>query len=296
MSIGIIAMLLSGIIFGVMDVLLKKILQPGYAFPITVLRSCLTALGLATLYFLIPDEWLQQIEWIHQPQHIALEMLPMAALLCGLYAFGLLFFMLALKYKTAIETVGLNKIGVLVGILVSVFVYKEPFSTTKILACLLVVAGVILIEFQLVGINRKSSSAKGLIFMILARLFWAIGLLFVPFIQSLGVLLFSLVLETMVFIVSAICYLLDKDRVRVGQIHLRNIIVSIGVLSILAIVVQLALNISLVNIPIILVAFLNLVAPTVSLLLSRFYLKECVANIQWLGVGLGIAGGLIIMF
>lgn len=294
MSIGIIAMLLSGIIFGVMDVLLKKIQQPGYTFPITMMRSGLTVIGLLLLYVCIPNALLQQIKWIHQPTIIELEKIPLAALLCGLYSFGLLFFMMALKYKTATETLGLNKIGVVLGVLIGVLLYNEPLTNGKIIACICIILGVVLIEYKLLSRGTKMSNSKGLMFMILARIFWALGFLFMPFIQGLGILLFALILEGMVFVVSSLCYVFDKHKVPLRKWNIKPIMKPIVILAIMAILVQISINISMVNIPIVLIAFLNLVSPTVSLLLSKYYLKESIENIQWVGVAMGIIGGIVI--
>ncbi len=123
MIVGIIALLFSGWTFGVIDVLLKKIQQEGNICPITMIRSSITLLGILLLLFIVPDSYLHSVYWLHHPADVAYNQVPAAIVLCFYYAFGLLFFMKALKYKKATETVGLNKIGVLLGVLISVFVY-----------------------------------------------------------------------------------------------------------------------------------------------------------------------------
>ncbi len=160
------------------------------------------------------------------------------------------------------------------------YIYKEPFSFWKIISCLLVILGVALIEYKYSKLSMgRSYISKGFLFLILARLFWALGFLFVPFIQSLGVLLFSLILEGMVFVVSCACYLLGKQRIPLVKWRMKEKMPIIWVIGILSIFVQIALNVSLVNIPIIILAFLNLISPLVALLFFRFYLKESVLTV-----------------
>ena len=100
--------------------------------------------------------------------------------------------------------------GLIIGILIGVFFYGESISLVKGVACAAILLAVTLIEKSIK--IEKTPISKGLVYSILSRLFWSTGLLFVPFIEKIGILLFCSILEAVVFSMSLILFLFQKDK------------------------------------------------------------------------------------
>lgn len=100
--------------------------------------------------------------------------------------------------------------GLIMGILIGFFFYIESISMIKASAYTAILLAVTLIEKSIK--IEKTPISKGLIYSILSRLFWSTGLLFVPFIEKIGILLFCSILEAVVFSMSLILFLFQKDK------------------------------------------------------------------------------------
>jgi len=293
MWIGIIAIIFSSIGFGITDIFLKKITAAKNQLPILILRSSITSVCIligivAVLLFDRQSSFLplQQINWYKQ---LLLGFIYSSFSFAGLY-----FFMQALKHKHISETVGLNKISIILGLIIGVCFFKETFSGQKIASVLFVLAGVALIEYRLLSKQHAQMAAgKGLMFVVAARICWAIGFMAVPQIEAMGILGFSLLQELTVLFWSGILFILQRiPAQQITQEVKKNggILITIGILGAL---IQIALNISLTEVPIVLLPFLNLLTPILILILARSYLKERIKPIQLLGIVLGVSGGLI---
>lgn len=295
MVLGFTALFAAGFIFGLTDVVLKKIQTNDNTLIILISRSLVSVVGLLIIYVLsIPFSNLL-LEWKLSVPHPDLSCIPIAVLLCAISYFGLFFFMQALKYKSASETVGLNKIELIIAIVIGVFLYKENISVPKIICILLIVMGVFMLE-RSTSEKRTGIITKGLFYILLARICWSVGLLFIPLIKALGVLLFSLIMESVVLLLSIIIYLFKYRSIRIQKWNAKSIMKPIVLIGILGIAGEILANISRANLPVILLALLSLSTPITVLLLAQWKLHERLGKIQWLGIGLGILGSLVYLF
>lgn len=293
MWIGILAILFAGIGFGITDIFLKKITQTNNQLPILIARSGITVVALLLLGAIAPSLPLA-LNFMPQPDIVWYKTLPLAFMFATFSFGGLYFFMQALKHKHISETVGLNKISIVIGVLIGVFFYHESFSAQKLASVFLILTGVTLIEHRLLYQQRAQGvSSKGLVFIVLARICWAIGFMAVPQIQAMGILAFSILQELTVLLWSSVLFVAQRLPRQMMVQELRQnsgILLTIGAIGAL---IQIALNISLTEVPIVLLPFLNLLTPLLILALARAYLKERIKPVQLLGILLGVAGGLI---
>lgn len=295
MSLGFISLFAAGIIFGWTDVALKKIQNNDNTLAILIGKSLVSVLGLIILY--ITSQYFndQFINWqlvVSQPD---MTYISMAILLSAVSFLGLYFFMQALKYKSVSETVGLNKIELIIAVIISIFLYQEDVSLTKIICILLVMIGVIILDNKTQE-KKSGLMTRGLLYIILARIFWSAGLFFIPSIKALGVILFSLIMEAVVLLLSISFLFIEKQQFQFNTILSKSIfkpVVIIGTLGIAAVILS---NISKDQLPVMLIALLSLTSPITVLLFSRWNLNEKLTTSQWLGIGLGTLGSLIYLF
>lgn len=134
--------------------------------------------------------------------------------------------------------------------------------------------------------------SKGLIYSFLSRLFWATGLLFVPFIQKLGIFLFCTLLEAVVFSMSLILYLLQKEK---QPIIINNKTkYEIMTLIVLGSIGTFCLNLAITQTSIIVFAFLGLIEPIIGILVAIFYYQEKISRLQYLGLAMGIIASFVL--
>lgn len=292
MATGLIAICISAFLFGLTDVLLKTVQLKIPVLPLLIIRSSISALGLLLLFLLSRYFPALVNTVICKPIIIQWNMLSYAALLCSVSYFGLFFFMQAIKYSLVSETVGFNKIGVVIGIIIGIVVYKESFTLQKMICTFVILCGVAVLEKHFFLRNTKGIS-KGLLFIFFARTCWSVGYLFVPCIKALGVLFFSFFVESVVCTWSIILYLLDKNKTSVKKWNVKPVFKTILFIALIGIVAEVGSNVARSGIPIILLAFLSLIQPITTLFFSRFYAGERLNGSQWLGIGLGMLGALI---
>ena len=107
-----------------------------------------------------------------------------------------------MKHTQVSNTIGLSKIGLVIGIIVGYYVYDEDISTLKIAVCIAVMIGVSFIETS--RPNKSSVLSKGLLYTVLSKVFWSTAYCYVPFIQKLGSVLFCSILELTVCVMSCV--------------------------------------------------------------------------------------------
>lgn len=211
--------------------------------------------------------------------------------ICAINYFGLFFFLKSLKHTQISNTIGFSKVGLIQGIAIGYFFYHEKISLLKIFICILILIAIFLIEKTIK--NKPKKMSKGLIFTILSRFFWASAFFFVPFIESLGILLFCAVLEFTVFALSIVLYLFNPIKINFNNID-RNIKIEMILLVVLGVVGTLSLNYAIVNVSVIIFAFMGLIEPIIGLLISRFYHNEKLDIYQIFGICFAMIGAFLL--
>ena len=211
--------------------------------------------------------------------------------ICAINYFGLFFFLKSLKYTQISNTIGYSKIGLIIGVIIGYFFYHEKISVFKIFACLLILIAIFFIEKT--NKSKSEKISKGLYFTFLSRVFWSSAFFFVPFIEKLGVLLFCTILEFTVFILSVIIFLLNPKRINFKKIN-SNIKVEMIMLVVLGIIGTLSLNYAIINVSIIIFAFMGLIEPVIGLIISRVYHFEKLKVYQIVGVCLAMIGAFLL--
>lgn len=277
--------ILGHISYGTTNVLWKNPRNEVGTLPLILIRSACCFLIFFSSYFVLTG-----LQIIPKTQFTWIDVMQTAGI-CAVNYFGLFFFLQSMKHTQVSNTIGFGKIGLIIGIAAGYFLYGEEISALKIFLCIVVLIGVSLIEVS----DRKKASflSKGLLYTVLAKIFWSIAYFYVPFIEKLGPVLFCAVLEFTVFSLSFVLFFFDP-----AKLNLRNISSTtkkeIGLLIFLGTLGTFCLNFALANMSIILFAIIGLIEPILGLLISKLYHKEHLAQYQKIGIGLGILSAFIL--
>ena len=115
-----------------------------------------------------------------------------------------------------------------------------------------------------------------------------------PFIEKIGILLFCSILEAVVFSMSLILFLFQKDKSWKGMdAKTRN---EIFFLIILGTTGTFCLNFAITKTSIIVFAFMGLIEPILGILVSIFYHKEKINKLQFIGLALGLISSFVLSF
>lgn len=277
--------ILGHISYGTTNVLWKNPRNEVGTLPLILIRSACCFLIFFSSYFVLTE-----LQIIPKTQFTWIDVMQTAGI-CAVNYFGLFFFLQSMKHTQVSNTIGFGKIGLIIGVAAGYFLYGEEISALKIFLCIVVLIGVSLIEVS----DRKKASflSKGLLYTVLAKIFWSTAYLYVPFIEKLGPVLFCAVLEFTVFSLSFVLFFFDP-----AKLNLRNISSTtkkeIGLLIFLGTLGTFCLNFALANMSIILFAIIGLIEPILGLLISKLYHKERLAQYQKIGIGLGILSAFIL--
>lgn len=277
--------ILGHISYGTTNVLWKNPRNEVGTLPLILIRSACCFLIFFSSYFVLTG-----LQIIPKTQFSWIDVMQTAGI-CAVNYFGLFFFLQSMKHTQVSNTIGFGKIGLIIGIAAGYFLYGEEISALKIFLCIVALIGVSLIE---VSDSKKASFlSKGLLYTVLAKIFWSTAYLYVPFIEKLGPVLFCAVLEFTVFSLSFVLFFFDP-----AKLNLRNISSTtkkeIGLLIFLGTLGTFCLNFALANMSIILFAIIGLIEPILGLLISKLYHKEHLAQYQKIGIGLGILSAFIL--
>lgn len=277
--------ILGHISYGTTNVLWKNPRNEVGTLPLILIRSACCFLIFFSSYFVLTG-----LQIIPKTQFTWIDVMQTAGI-CAVNYFGLFFFLQSMKHTQVSNTIGFGKIGLIIGIAAGYFLYGEEISALKIFLCIVVLIGVSLIE---VSARKKASFlSKGLLYTVLAKIFWSTAYVYVPFIEKLGPVLFCAVLEFTVFSLSFVLFFFDP-----AKLNLRNISSTtkkeIGLLIFLGTLGTFCLNFALANMSIILFAIIGLIEPILGLLISKLYHKEHLAQYQKIGIGLGILSAFIL--
>ncbi len=277
--------ILGHISYGTTNVLWKNPRNEVGTLPLILIRSACCFLIFFSSYFVLTG-----LQIIPKTQFSWIDVMQTAGI-CAVNYFGLFFFLQSMKHTQVSNTIGFGKIGLIIGIAAGYFLYGEEISALKIFLCIVVLIGVSLIEVS--ARKKESFLSKGLLYTVLAKIFWSTAYFYVPFIEKLGPVLFCAVLEFTVFSLSFVLFFFDP-----AKLNLRNISSTtkkeIGLLIFLGTLGTFCLNFALANMSIILFAIIGLIEPILGLLISKLYHKERLAQYQKIGIGLGILSAFIL--
>ena len=282
---GVLLTVLGHICYGTTNVLWKNPRNEIGTLPLIIFRSFCCFIIFSGSYFLLTSLQIIPIT------HFTFNDIALTMGICAVNYFGLFFFLKSMKHAPVSNTIGFGKIGLIIGVLIGYFVYHEEISLLKIVLCLTVLVGVSFIEAS--GAKRSSFLSKGLLYTVLAKIFWATSYLYVPFITKLGPVLFCAVLEFTVFALSCMLLLISPKKIKVGSISPRTryemlLLVVLGTLG------TFCLNFALANMSIILFAVIGLIEPVLGLLISKMYHRENFTKFQKIGIGLGVLSAFVL--
>lgn len=277
--------ILGHISYGTTNVLWKNPRNEVGTLPLILIRSACCFLIFFSSYFVLTG-----LQIIPKTQFSWIDVMQTAGI-CAVNYFGLFFFLQSMKHTQVSNTIGFGKIGLIIGVAAGYFLYGEEISALKIFLCIVVLIGVSLIEFS----ARKKASflSKGLLYTVLAKIFWSTAYFYVPFIEKLGPVLFCAVLEFTVFSLSFVLFFFDPAKLNLRKIS-STTKKEIGLLIFLGTLGTFCLNFALANMSIILFAIIGLIEPILGLLISKLYHKEHLAQHQKIGIGLGILSAFIL--
>ncbi len=283
--VSILLTILGHLAYGTTNVLWKNPRNELGTLPLIIVRSfgCMLIFALAHLVLTSAEILaVREFTWIDLAQTI---------MICAVNYFGLFFFLKSMKHTPVSNTIGFGKIGLIIGVAVGYFVYDEEVSFLKLALCFAVLVAVTLIEIS----GRKSTVvlSKGLMYTILCKVFWATAYLYVPFIHKLGPMLFCVVLEMTVCVVSCLLFLYKPTKIEVKLITSRTkyeivLLIMLGTLG------TFCLNFALSYISIVLFAVIGLIEPLIGLKISKLYHKETLSPLQQTGIAVGILAAFIL--
>lgn len=285
--IAILLTVLGHLSYGTTNVLWKNPRNEIGTLPLIIIRSFACFLVFITAYFL-----LTKINLIPTPEFKLIDIVQTVGI-CAVNFFGLFFYLKSLKHTEVSNTIGLSKIGLIIGILIGYFVYGEEISALKIALCAAVLTGVALIESA--APKKSAILSKGLLFIILSKIFWSSAYFYVPFINKLGPTLFCAVLEATVCVLSIALYSLNPTKINFKSISKRTKN-EIGILILLGTFGTFCLNFALANMSIVMFAIIGLIEPVLGLIISKLYHKEHLNPRQKIGIAIGIAAVFILTF
>lgn len=284
--LAILITILGHISYGTTNVLWKNPRNELGTLPLIIIRSLCCFLIFLVSYFVLTG-----LQIIPTTQFTWIDLVQTAGI-CAVNYFGLFFFLQSMKHTQVSNTIGFGKIGLIIGVATGYFFYGEEISALKIFLCIVVLIGVSLIEMS-GRTSKRSFLSKGLLYTVLAKIFWSTAYFYVPFIDKLGPVLFCAVLEFTVCTLSCILFLMNPTK-----IDFKNITPTtkkeIGLLIFLGTLGTFCLNFALANMSIILFAIIGLIEPVLGLLISKFYHKESLSRYQKIGITLGILSAFIL--
>jgi len=277
--------ILGHISYGTTNVLWKNPRNELGTLPLIIIRSLCCFFIFLVSYYVLTD-----LQIIPRTQFTWIDLVQTAGI-CAVNYFGLFFFLQSMKHTQVSNTIGFGKIGLIIGVAAGYFFYGEEISALKIILCVVVLLGVSLIEAS----GRKNSSflSKGLLYTVLAKIFWSTAYFYVPFIDKLGPVLFCAVLEFTVFTLSCILLFFNPTKIDLKNISLTTK-KEIGLLIFLGTLGTFCLNFALANMSIILFAIIGLIEPVLGLMISKLYHKERLNQYQRIGIGLGILSAFVL--
>ncbi|MBI1782959.1 MAG: DMT family transporter [Sphingobacteriales bacterium] len=214
-----------------------------------------------------------------------------AIIFCSISYFGLFFFNKSIKYGAVSISIPILSFGSIIGIVAGILLYNESFTILKFIITTIFILGLWCIEKLNPAIWRLQLS-KGVLYSLLATVFWSAGIFFPMAIKSLGVLWFSLVLELTVCVMSW-AGLLIKQKGIISNVLSYPVkqnwkwIFSLAVCGFSGVLFS---NLALFHLPLHILGMMGIIQPVVSLVVANMLLKEKLQMVQYAGVLLILLG------
>ncbi|MBS1558422.1 MAG: DMT family transporter [Bacteroidetes bacterium] len=251
---------------------------------VIVLRSFLTSVLFATLWFTIYFGWLPDFGGVDSTVSLALEIV-YAILLCIFSFFGLYFYVRSLKVEKVSIAVPVSSISAFFGVATAIVYLGEPVHTSFFMVLILLTAGVMLINNKPI---KRFRFTKGVRYNLYAALFWGVSFaLFVFPVKALGAVLFSFILEVVVCTCSLI--LLRREN-KAWSFPLAQIDKYIVVLAFLGFGGIIFYNLSLLCLPVSTISLLSTITPALSVVMASVLFKEKLNSKQYAGLLIILAG------
>jgi drug/metabolite transporter (DMT)-like permease len=216
--------------------------------------------------------------------HLNVSSVLQAITVCFISYFGLFFFNKSIKHGHVSISIPILCIGSFIGILAGIFMYKENITFLKFIILLLFIVGLWCME-KLNSKIWKLKFSKGVLYSLLATLFWSASAFYPLAIQSIGVLWFSLILELTVCTVSLLGYLVQfKSLYKSVEYNFKHALPWIAALAICGFGGVLFSNLGFLFLPLHIIGMMGIIQPVISMIIASLLMKEKLTITQYVGV------------
>ncbi|MBS1651084.1 MAG: DMT family transporter [Bacteroidetes bacterium] len=279
---GYLLKLLSTFCFGIENCLWKFPLNGNIPFLNSIfIRSLISSVLLLLLNLLVFFIFSTQINNKLINVNFKSIHLVLSIMLSAFSYYGLHFYNLSLKHGTVSTSVSIASLKTWLGVGIGLIVFKENFSIIHLFSFVMILIGVFLID------NKKGleiNPSKNTLFALLAAFFWGISFaLFKYTTKWMGPLLFSLILETTVCMMSMIIsvyYFKTKIKL-LPLLKVNPIFFLMGALVVIAVIFN---NLSYNYLPVSTISLLSNNTQIVALLFSAFVLNERLSLKKYFGI------------
>lgn len=216
--------------------------------------------------------------------HLHTSAVLQAIAICSISYFGLFFFNKSIKHGNVSISIPVLCLGSVIGILAGIFFYKENMSLLKLIIFGLFITGLWCME-KLNPQIWKLQFSKGVLYSLLATLFWGASAFYPLAIHSIGVLWFSLVLELTVCTISLTGYFVRYKSFNISVYYnLKPALPYIIALAICGFGGVLFSNLSFLYLPLHVLGMMGIIQPVVSMIVASLLMKEKLTVVQYIGV------------
>ncbi len=177
-------------------------------------------------------------------------------------------------------------------VIFSTIFFKESLTMMQLAAILIIFFGIILSSISLKSLGKKSIENKGTILAIIAMLIWGVYFTFVRIpTDEIGWFWTSYISSATGTTISILlAFILKKKVKKIPKKQYFNLFGSSAFITTASTSYNFAITQGLTAV----VAPIATAYPTLFVLLSRVFLKDKLSNQQWIGIGLGLLGILIL--
>lgn len=269
--------LISSSFYGFSNAFWKKAIQNVSFLQVIIARGIYTTSFFGLCYW-IDGEWGIFQPWLGEMPDFSLVQLALSVGLCFFSAFGLYFFVQALKSESVSLVAPISTIN-LFGLLTAVFILGESWTFSYSLATIFIVVGILLIFYRTVEFRLIDFFLKALKGGILTSFFWGVSYTLFKFpISWLGVIPFSFLLELCVTICAGMIFIFqNQEWERIPQ-------QPVLILAICLILGSVCMHIAYQTASVSQIIFISKAQLIFTLIYGQFLYKEKRSFIQWVGI------------
>jgi drug/metabolite transporter (DMT)-like permease len=260
-------------------------------FLLITIRAGLTSCFFLSLILLQSAFDINFPESFHTPADgLTLEGVLISVFICAVNYFGLVFFTKSIKAGSVSLSIPILSMGAIIGIIVGIFLYKQPFSVPKAATGVLFTFGLWFME-KMNPQMWKLRFSKAVGFSLLSTLFWSTGAFFPIGIQRVGLLNFSFILEVTVCFMSFTIFLFQRKRDHSPKISIiKKDYQSVFFLALFGFMGVFCANLAFSYLPLTILGLITIIQPIVSMVFAGYLLKERLSYIQYIGVIIILVG------